>query len=222
MKILTLIPAYNAQETLAPVLKGVKKHISDILVVDDGSRDDTGLTAQREGAQILRHPQNRGKGAALISGFKYALDEGYDLVLTMDADGQHNPEFIPDFLEAYKTHQPGIIIGSRWSQVQGMKGIRRRFNQLARAAISACCKIPLEDSQSGYRLLDTRVLKKLKLTTRRYDTETELLIKAAKAGFSILSIPAPPLFVDGTTTSHFRAVPDTYRICIVVLRSLFW
>ena len=116
----------------------------------------------------------------------------------------------------------GIIVGSRWSQVEGMKGIRKHFNRLARASISACCKTPLEDSQSGYRLMETAVLKKVRLTTRRYDTETELLIKAAKAGFSLGSIPAPTLFVDGTHTSHYRAVPDTYRICIVVLRSLFW
>lgn len=222
MKILALIPAYNAQATLAGVLRGAKKYIPDLLVVDDGSQDETGLVAQKEGVTLLRHSKNQGKGAALVSGFQYALEQDYDLVLTMDADGQHNPELIPDFLRAYRTHQPGVIIGSRWSQVKGMKRIRRGFNWVARAAISACCKTPIEDSQSGYRLIDTQILRKIKLTTCRYDTETELIIKAAQAGFAILSIPAPTLFVDGTATSHFRSVPDTYRICIVVLRSLFW
>lgn len=222
MKVLALIPAYNAQETLARVLQGAKKYLTDILVVDDGSRDDTAQVAQQEGVRVLRHDKNQGKGAALSTGFRYAIEQGYDLVLTMDADGQHNPDFIPDFLAAYQTHQPGVIIGSRWSQAQNMKGIRRRFNRLARAAISASCRTPLEDSQSGFRLIEAQVLKKVKLTTCRYDAETELLIKAARAGFTLFTIPAPTLFVDGTATSHFRPVPDTYRICIVVVRSLFW
>lgn len=222
MKTLALIPAYNAQATLPGVLKGVKKYLPDILVVDDGSGDDTAKAAAGERVEVLRHPQNLGKGAALKSGFQWALERSYDLVLTIDADGQHNPQLIPDFLAAYEKNRPGIIIGSRWSQAEGMKGLRRYFNRLARAAISACCAAPLEDSQSGFRLIEAQVLKKIKLTTNRYDAETELLIKAAKAGFAVHTIPAPTLFIDGTGTSHFRAVGDTYRICIVVLRSLFW
>jgi glycosyltransferase involved in cell wall biosynthesis len=222
MQILALIPAYNAERTLAKVLSGVKKYLPDILVVDDGSGDKTALVAQKRGVRVLRHPHNQGKGAALITGFRYALEEDYDLILTIDADGQHNPELIPDFLRAYRIHQPGIIIGSRWAQAAQMKRIRQFSNKVARAAISACCKTPLEDSQSGYRLIDTAVLRKVKLTTCRYDTETELLIKATRAGFPIVTIPALTLFADGTTTSYFRSVPDTYRICIVVLRSLFW
>ena len=221
-RLCVLIPAYNAQATLRGVIEGVKRNHLDIIVVDDGSTDSTSRIGREMGVTLLQHLENRGKGRALRTGFSYVMEHGYEAVITLDADGQHDPSEIPRFVELYRKGGPGIIIGSRAAQFKQMPRLRRFWNQLGAKAVSRLTNTLVSDSQSGYRLIRTDVLRDLKLTTSTYETEMELLIKACKKGYSVVNILIASRSINGTTTSHFRPVVDTFKICMLYLRSLLW
>ena len=221
-RLCVLIPAYNAEETLRGVIEGVKRNHLDIIVVDDGSTDSTAQIAVEMGVILLQHRGNRGKGRALRTGFTYLMDHGYEAVITLDADGQHNPSEIQRFVEMYQKGGPGLIIGSRAAQFSEMPWLRRFWNQLGAKAVSQLTKTLVSDSQSGYRLIHTEVLRDLELTTSTYETEMELLIKACKKGYGVVNIPITGQAIDDTSTSHFRPVVDTFKICMLYLRSLLW
>ena len=217
-----LIPAYNAEATLRGVIEGVKRSRLDIVVVDDGSRDSTPRIVREMGVTLLRHSENRGKGRALRTGFTYVLEHGYEAVITIDADGQHDPTDIPRFVELYRQGGPDIIIGSRAAQFKEMPWLRRFWNQLGAKAVSRLTKTPVSDSQSGYRLVRTDVIGDLQLTTSTYEMEMELLIKACKKGYRVVTMDVIGHAINDTSTSHFRPVVDTFKICMLYLRSLLW
>jgi glycosyltransferase involved in cell wall biosynthesis len=194
----------------------------DTLVVDDGSSDETKRRASENGAQLLEHPINRGKGAALQTGFRYILQKDYQVVITLDADGQHDPSEIPFLFEIFQSVKPDILIASRAAEFGKMTFLRRFWNRLGVKAVARLCHSDITDSQSGFRLIRTEILKEIDFSTSRFETELELLIKACKKGFSVLSVPINPQKVDGTASSHFRPVVDTWLVCKIFLRSLFW
>ncbi len=194
----------------------------DTIVVNDGSSDGTGEVASASGAQLLEHPVNLGKGAALQTGFQYILQKGYQVVITLDADGQHDPSEIPFLLKIFWNVQPDILIASRAAEFGKMTFLRRFWNRLGVKAVARLCHADITDSQSGFRLIRAEVLREIDFSTSRFETELELLIKACKKGFSVLSIPIATRRVDGTSSSHFRPVVDTWLVCKVFLRSLFW
>ena len=220
-KICILIPAYNAQETLGFVLKKIEPFKIDTVVVDDGSSDGTKRVALENGAHLLEHPLNLGKGAALRTGFQYILQRDYHMVITLDADGQHDPSEIPSLLKIFQTVKPDILIASRAAEFGKMTFVRRFWNRLGVKAVARLCHSDITDSQSGFRLIRTEVLKGVDLFTSRFETELELLINACKRGFSVLSVPIKTQKVDGTGSSHFRPVVDTWLVCKIFLRSLF-
>ena len=221
-KVCILIPAYNAQETLGSVLRKINSIHLDTLVINDGSSDETKRVASENGAQILEHPLNFGKGAALQTGFQYILQKDYQVVVTLDADGQHDPSEIPSLLKIFERVKPDILIASRAAEFGKMTFLRRFWNRLGVKAVARLCHSDITDSQSGFRLIRTDVLKEVDFSTSRFETELELLIKACKKGFSVLSVPINPQKVDGTASSHFRPVVDTWLVCKIFLRSLFW
>ena len=221
-KACILIPAFNAQETLGPVLKKIEPLHMDTLVVDDGSSDETKRRASENGAQLLEHPINRGKGAALRTGFRYILQKDYQVVITLDADGQHDPAEIPFLFEIFQSVKPDILIASRAAEFGKMTFLRRFWNRLGVKAVARLCHSDITDSQSGFRLIRTEILKEIDFSTSRFETELELLIKACKKGFSVLSVPINAQKIDGTAFSHFRPVADTWMVCKLFLRSLFW
>jgi len=221
-KICVLIPAYNAQETLGSVLKKIEPLKMDTLVVNDGSSDETKRVASENGAQLLEHSLNLGKGAALQTGFQYILQKDYQVVITLDADGQHDPSEIPSLLKIFQNVKPDILIASRAAEFGKMTFLRRFWNRLGVKAVARLCHSDITDSQSGFRLIRTKVLKEVDFSTSRFETELELLIKACKKGFSVLSVPINTQQVDGTGSSHFRPVADTWLVCKIFLRSLFW
>jgi glycosyltransferase involved in cell wall biosynthesis len=221
-KICILIPAYNAQDTLGSVLKKIGPLKSDIIVVDDGSSDETKRLALENGVELLEHPLNLGKGAALRTGFQYILARDYRVVITLDADGQHDPSEIPFLLKIFQSVKPDILIASRAMEFDKMTFLRRFWNRLGVKAVSRLCHSDITDSQSGFRLIRTEVLRSVDLSTSRFETELELLIKACKKGFSVLSVPINTPRVDGTGSSHFRPVGDTWTVCMLFLRGLFW
>jgi len=220
-KICILIPAYNAQETLGFILKKIEPFKIDTVVVDDGSSDETKRVASENGAHLLEHPLNLGKGAALRTGFQYILQREYHMVITLDADGQHDPSEIPSLLKIFQTVKPDILIASRAAEFGKMTFLRRFWNRLGVKAVARLCHSDITDSQSGFRLIRTEVLKGVDLFTSRFETELELLINACKRGFSVLSVPIKIQKVDGTGSSHFRPVIDTWLVCKIFLRSLF-
>jgi len=213
-----LIPACNAQATIAPLVSQLKGKNLDVVVVDDGSQDETAEIGRSSGAKIIEHPKNLGKGKALRTGFEYILRSGYDGVITLDADGQHNPSFIPLFLE--EARGADLIIGSRMKARRGMPWPRVLSNRLTSAVVSALTHTRVEDSQCGYRLVKREVLEKVKLCTSRFQTESELLIKGAKAGFRIGWVPISTLYQgEGSLISP---ILDTFRFMALALRALFW
>jgi glycosyltransferase involved in cell wall biosynthesis len=220
-KVCILIPAYNAQETLGSVLKKIEPLKMDTIVVNDGSSDETKRVASENGAQLLEHPLNLGKGAALRTGFQYILQKGYQVVITLDADGQHDPSEIPSLLKIFQSVNPDILIASRAAEFGKMTFLRRFWNRLGVKAVARLCHSDITDSQSGFRLIRTEVLKAVDLSTSRFETELELLIKACKKGFGVLSVPIKTQKVDGTGSSHFRPVIDTWLVCKIFLRNLF-
>ena len=221
-RLCVLIPAYNAEATLEGVIEGVNKSLHDIIVVYDGSSDSTSQIGREMGVTLLQHPGNRGKGRALRTGFTHVMEHGYEAVITIDADGQHDAAEIPRFIELYRKQSPDIIIGSRATQFNEMPWLRCFWNRLGAKAVSRLTKTLVSDSQSGYRLIRTDVLRDLKLTTSTYETEMELLIKACKKGYSVVNIPIIGHAINDTSTSHFRPVVDTFKICMLYLRSLLW
>jgi len=222
MRIAVLIPAYNAGIGIQEVVERCLSFCPRVLVVDDGSADGTGAWAWKAGAEVIRHPENRGKGMALRTGFGILLGEGqYDAILTLDADGQHDPSDIPGFLRAAEGRGVGIVIGSRLAHMQGMRRARRLFNRLSTRCIAHLCGQEIEDSQSGYRLLRTELLRRIEWKGVRYDLEADLLIQAARAGFPIVSIPISAPAIDGLPTTHYRPFADSFLIGLLILRHFF-
>jgi len=221
-KICILIPAFNAQSSIGSVLKKIRPLEIDTIVVDDGSKDETKIVAQANGASVLEHPFNLGKGSALQTGFQYALKKAYQVVITLDADGQHDPSEIPFLLQIFRGVKPDILIASRAGEFGKMTFLRRFWNRLGAKAVGRLCHSDITDSQSGFRLIRTEVLQEVDLITSGFEMELELLIKACKKGFSVLSVPTATQRIDGTESSHFRPVADTWQVCKLFLRGLFW
>lgn len=221
-KICILIPAYNADSTLGSVLQEIQPLHIDTLIVNDGSVDQTGRVALEYGAHLLEHPSNLGKGAALRTGFQYILQKNYEVIITLDADGQHDPSEIPSLLRVFRSVRPDILIASRAAEFAQMIFLRRFWNRLGAKAVARLCHSDITDSQSGFRLIRTEVLREINLSTSGFETELELLIKACKKGFGVLCVPTITRTIDGTKSSHFRPVVDTWKECKLFLRSLLW
>jgi len=217
--ICALIPAFKAESSLGEVIELAKKFIQRVIVVSDGSTDNTGAVARSRGVELITIPSNRGKGYALRLGFSHALTNGCRAIVTLDADGQHDPADIPSFLRAHDQDSEAILIGSRMAQVEQFPRQRYYSNQAAVFFISKALGQPLEDTQCGFRLYPSRVLRRIVLTTSHFQTETEVLLRAARKGISLRSVPVKNIYVNGNAPqSNFRPVVDTFLICMVVLR----
>ncbi|HEV7484077.1 MAG TPA: glycosyltransferase family 2 protein [Thermoanaerobaculia bacterium] len=223
MKVLALIPALNAEESIGAVIRDCKAVNGDVVVIDDGSADRTAEVAREAGAQVVTHPINRGKGAALKTGFAYALEHGFDAVITLDADGQHLPREIPKFLAAHVETGADLIIGGR-AHLFGEMLPRRRFaNRFSARCIAFASKTNVTDSQSGFRLYSARLLSGIRLRSEGFDLESEVIVQAGCRGFKVITIPIDLGFVDGQSTSHYKPLGDTLRIAWTVIRAkYFW
>jgi glycosyltransferase involved in cell wall biosynthesis len=222
-RVLVLIPAFNAGKTVGDVIRATKEFVPDVVVVNDGSRDDTAAVARASGAQVVDHPKNRGKGAALKTGFAYALQKGYDVVITLDADGQHLPREIPKFLQSRQQTSADLIIGGRSHLFDQMLPRRRLANRFSAWTIAKASKTGITDSQSGFRLYSANLLRNVRLRTDGFDLESEVIVRAGVGGFKVITTPIDLGFVDGVSTSHYKPLKDTLRIAWTVTRArLFW
>ena len=216
------IPALNAENTLPAVLRGVRRHVRNVVVVDDGSSDDTSRVADDGGATVLRHEANRGKGAALKTAFAWALEEEFDAVITIDADGQHLPREIAKLIAARRGTGADLIIGGRSHLFAEMLPRRRNANRFSAWTIAKAAGTDVTDSQSGFRLYSRRLLENVKLRSDGFAMESEVIVRAGRAGLHIVTIPIDLGFVDGLATSHYKPVKDTLRIAWTVLKTLIF
>lgn len=222
-RIAAIIPALNAERTLPRIVAETRRQIEPVVVIDDGSSDATGEVARAVGAIVLRHDVNRGKGAALKTGFKWVRENGYDGVITLDADGQHLPSEIPKFLDEHEASGADLIIGGRSHLFEQMLPHRRNANRFSAWCIAKCSGQRISDSQSGFRFYSARLIDGIKLRTDGFDMESEVIVRAGRGGFRIVTIPIELGFVDGLSTSHYKPLKDTLRIAWTVTRArLFW
>lgn len=213
--VVCVIPALDAARSLATVLAGLRAAMprAMLIVVDDGSRDDTYATARAGGDVAVRFEQTRGKGAALRAGITAALERNASAVLTIDADGQHEPSVAPELLGALR--DADVVVGAR-TRERGVMPIGRRVtNALASAAVSMIVGAPVPDPQSGFRAVRRAVLEHVHAGGDRYEFETEFLIRAARAGYRIVAVPVPTVY---GAPSHFRRVRDSVRVVRVIWR----
>ncbi|MEP7065140.1 MAG: glycosyltransferase family 2 protein [Gemmatimonadota bacterium] len=210
-----VIPAYEAASTLERVVHGLRISLPHALLiaVDDGSRDATRDVAAACCDRVLRLDTNRGKGAALRAGFDVAHMECASAVITIDADGQHDPARAPELLAALANAD--VVIGARARARGAMPLGRRVTNALASAAVGAIAGVTVPDAQSGYRAFRREVLVAVKAGGDRYEYETELLIGALRAGYRITSVGVPTTY---GAPSHFRAWGDSMRVVRAIWR----
>jgi glycosyltransferase involved in cell wall biosynthesis len=216
-RVLLLIPAFNEEQTLGELLIAAQTCVQDILVIDDGSVDATSAIARNAGAMVYRLPANLGKGEALKTGFAYALEHNYDHVITMDADGQHDPRDIAHLLPLADRYD--LILGNRMEESRSVPLIRRLANRTSSRIVSILCGRHIFDSQTGFRSYSAVLLRELSLNSSRFDLETEVVIKAARRGLRIGHCKVRTIYRD--QKSRFRNVGDSIKFAIVVLKS-FW
>lgn len=217
--LLILIPAYNEARFIADVVKKSAAYAAEVLVVDDGSTDDTAEVAAAAGARVIRHSVNQGKGAGLRTGFNYALQQGYQAVLTMDGDGQHRPEDIPSLLNRFRKSGAGIVVGCRSRNLGNMPLERFVTNWFTSTLVSLLARQRVQDSQCGFRIMKTKIIPSLSFATSHFDTESEVLVDASRAGFKISEAPICTVYGDEKSKQH--PVRDTIRFFRFFFRRLF-
>ena len=209
------MPAYEVAETIGAVVRGALKYVPLVLVADDGSSDNTAENAAQAGAEVLIIDRNRGKGHALKMLFNRAMEEGYEAVISMDADGQHDPEELPRFIQAHKKHPHHIIVGSRMHATEKIPRARYNSMHVARFFISLAANQFIEDTQCGFRVYPLTLIKKMRLTQDHYVTESEILIKAGDMGRKISSVGIGTIY--GKIQSHFRPILDVAAITAYII-----
>jgi glycosyltransferase involved in cell wall biosynthesis len=212
---IALIPAYNEATRVGEVVGETRRHVDEVVVVDDGSTDGTVPAAEKAGAKILRHPQNRGKGAAIATALDYFDRSRAEMAILLDADGQHDPSEIAKFVDAAEKEGADVVVGTRMGDVRGMPWIRLWTNRFTSRVTSKLAGQRIPDSQCGFRLLRRTILKDLKLSTARFETETEMLIQAGRAGHKIVSVPIRTIYEPGRT-SRIHPCRDTVRFFSLV------
>ena len=219
MKICVLIPSYNCGRTIGSILRDLRSKGLDVVVVDDGSTDDTGRIAKSNGALVLSHNKNMGKGASMREGFKYILKSDYEAVLVMDGDNQHSVEDVDGFMNKARETGADIVIGNRMNDASDMPPVRLWTNRFMSALISRIIGIRVPDSQCGFRMLSRRVLEQIDLESSNYDIESEIIMKASREGFKIESAPIRTVYAD--EKSSINPVVDTLRFIALLFRVFF-
>jgi len=205
-RVAACIPAYQAAVHLGEVIERIRRAAPGLhtLVVDDGSRDATAEVGRMFGATVHSFAANRGKGFALLAGFEQLAD--YDGVLTLDADGQHPPECIPEFLRVFDTGAD-LVMGRR-ARSPDMPGSRRLANAFSSGWTTSLAGQRVSDSQCGYRIYGRRLLDRTPITPGRYEVETEVAVRAARLGFRLAEVEIPTVYGEEKSQIHpFRDVP---------------
>ena len=217
LKCVVLIPTYNNAGTIAKVIADVKEYSADIIVVNDGSTDDTkNILASIENIKVIDYPNNKGKGYALKLGLQKAYEWGYRYAITIDSDGQHYADDIPTFLDKIEEKPDSLLIGARNLAADNMPSRNTFANKFSNFWYKVETGKTLSDTQSGYRLYPLEKLQNIHFITRRYEFEVEIIVRAAWRGVNVENIPIkvyyPPV---EERVSHFRPLQDFTRISIL-------
>ena len=207
--IAAVIPAYGEEKHIGDVVRRTRQQLDHVLVVDDGSNDHTAARAREAGAEVIVHPQNRGKGEAIKTGLRHWLDRQFTYVVILDADGQHLPEEIDRFVNAASTLDAQLFIGTRMNDLSGMPPLRRIVNRYMSKRISRICGQKIPDTQCGFRMLHRQLVPDVLGGANRFDYETEMLIFASRKGYRIESIPITTVYSDEISSIH--PIRDTIR-----------
>lgn len=216
MKICAVIPAYNEASTIGNLIKELLNKNLDVLVIDDGSSDTTGIIARECGAYVVGWKKNLGKGVALRAGFRFAQDKDYDGAITLDGDGQHSVSDISNFLKAASSTSADIIIGNRMNDIHQMPILRRIVNKVMSLILFSIIRQRVPDSQCGYRFIRKEALKKLRLCSCNYEIESEILLEAGRLNLSVHSIPIKTIY--SGSRSYIHPLRDTIRFIKLLTR----
>ncbi len=216
LKTCVIVPVYNNAVTIKDVVQRTLKFCKDVIVVDDGSTDGSSDSLEELGAVVVRYEKNRGKGYALKTGFKEAKSRGFERAITIDADGQHFPEDIPEFAAEAKKHPDAMLVGSRNLRMENMPGGNTFANKFSNFWFRLQTGVNLPDTQSGFRLYQLNHIGALHLLTSRYEAELELLVFQCWKGVRMLPVGInvyyPP---EGERVTHFRPFWDFFRISVL-------
>ena len=208
--ICAIIPCYNEGRSVARIVRACRMYAGTVVVVDDCSRDNTSAEASAAGAVVLRHARNMGKGAALKTGFRFAAARKFLAAVTLDGDGQHETSEIPLFFEAFDQGDCHVVLGNRMDDTRTMPFVRRMTNRFTSWAISRMVGVPIRDTQCGFRLIALDFWKAVRLDSSRFDLESEILIKACRAGAKVRQVRVTTIYFDANE-SKIRPVADTLR-----------
>jgi glycosyltransferase involved in cell wall biosynthesis len=208
--IAAVIPAYQEEKHVGEVAKRARAQLEHVLVVDDGSSDETARQAQSAGVDLVVHPQNRGKGESIKTGLRHWFDRGSEYVVLLDADGQHLPEEISRFVGAITSESGAkVFIGSRMNDTRTMPLLRRMVNRYMSNKISRVCGQQIPDTQCGFRMLHRDIIPEVLSGSSRFEYETEMLIIASRKRYRIASVPISTIYSD--EVSSINPVRDTLR-----------
>jgi glycosyltransferase involved in cell wall biosynthesis len=209
-RVAAVIPAYHEAHHVAEVARRTRVQLEHVLVVDDGSKDETAEQARSGGAEVIVHPQNRGKGETIRTGLRYWFERGIDYLVLLDADGQHLPEEISRFVDAAgQNPDVKIFIGSRMHDTASMPFVRRVVNRYMSRSISRVCGQEIPDTQCGFRMLHRDLVPDLLSGANRFDYETEMLLIASRKGYRVVSVPITTVYSD--EVSSINPLRDTLR-----------
>ena len=194
MKIIVIIPAYNEEKTIKNVIREAKKYATEIVVIDDASSDSTYQTAIKEGATVYRHLINRGLGGSLGTGIQVALKKNTDIAVTLDADGQHDPDEIPNLIQPILNGKADVVIGSRFLHDQKMPTKRKIYNKIGNIITYFLFGVKTSDSQSGFRALNRKALKLLKIKTNKMEVSSEIIKEVKKNNLIFAEVPIKAIY----------------------------
>ncbi len=217
LRCCVIIPTYNNAQTLAGVIGGVEKYTKNVIIVNDGATDSTPeILKEFTHLQIITQERNKGKGKALLTGFKAATEKGFQYAITIDSDGQHNPDELPLFLETIKENPGALIVGARNMNQASVPGKSSFGHKFSNFWFTVETGIKLPDTQSGFRLYPVERLKNIWLFTPKFEFEIEVLVKAAWRGIPVISVPVSVKYEEKEKRiSHFRPFRDFTRISIL-------
>ena len=219
-----VIPAYNEAATIRRVAQKALQHASLVIVVDDGSSDDTAAQLEGMAVEVLRNEANMGKGGSLWRGLQHAINKGAEAVFTLDGDGQHDPGDIPDLLNEARINPHAVVIGARLLNRENAPKARLFANNFADFWISWAAGRRIRDSQSGFRLYPARALRQVQIEHDKrhgFVFESEFLIEAANQGFGFQTVAIASCYPEQARASHFRPVADISLIVRMVAGRLF-
>ncbi|MDB6124415.1 MAG: hypothetical protein JWQ71_3408 [Pedosphaera sp.] len=204
-----VIPCLNEGASISSVVGSVRCQLPNVIVVDDGSTDATVAQARNAGAEVICHEKTRGKGAALNTGWRRAIERNFDWALVMDGDGQHAPEEIPAFLSAAASSKTDLVVGNRMANAESMPWLRRQVNRWMSKRLSRASGICLPDSQCGFRLMRLAAWSMLSIETTHFEIESEILLAFIANGYAVQFVPVKAIYKDELSKIH--PLRDTWR-----------